>query len=234
MALNLFKPYRTTQDSLSKIPYKAGQLIFTTDTKRIYIDISDVASGRLLVSADSFINVTLGTDKRKLTFTKADGTAEEVTIVIDIDNELDEYSMNPIQNAAVASKINEILELIADDKEDLQNKYNALDLLIEQNAGNISKHDQAIEGINSSIEELQSDISTNYDEAIVALSAKGRTVTYVKGDGSIHSFETQDTDTTYDVATSSRDGLMSAADKAKLNGIQGTFGRDEYGIYIEF
>lgn len=193
MVSNIFKPYKTTQENLNKIPYKAGQLIFTTDTKRIYIDNSDAEGGRLLASADSFIDVTLNNDKRTLVFTRLDGTIETISIVVEIDDKLDIYSLNPIQNAAVAEKFNEIIQLIADNKD-------SLELLIEQNAGFISKHEQAIE-------ELQSNISTNYNETIIGLSIQGQTVTYVKGDGTTHSFTTQDTDTTYSLGTDEVTGL---------------------------
>ena len=52
---------------------------------------------------------------------------------------------------------------------------------------------------------------------ITALSATGRTVTYTKADGTTETFTTQDT--TYSPATTSAAGLMSAADKTKLDGI---------------
>lgn len=53
---------------------------------------------------------------------------------------------------------------------------------------------------------------------IKALSASGKTVTYTKGDGTTGTITTQDT--TYTAATTSKAGLMSAADKAKLDGIE--------------
>ena len=52
-----------------------------------------------------------------------------------------------------------------------------------------------------------STLTTNYNESIIALSVDGRTVTYVKGDGSIHTFETQDNDTTYSLGTDEVTGL---------------------------
>ena len=52
-----------------------------------------------------------------------------------------------------------------------------------------------------------SDVSSNYNESIIALSVDGKTVTYIKGDGSVHTFETQDTDTTYSLGTDSVTGL---------------------------
>ena len=47
----------------------------------------------------------------------------------------------------------------------------------------------------------------DYNETIIGLSVDGTTVTYIKGDGSVHSFETQDTDTTYSLATDENTGL---------------------------
>lgn len=47
----------------------------------------------------------------------------------------------------------------------------------------------------------------DYNETIIGLSVDGTTVTYVKGDGSVHCFETQDTDTTYSLATDEVTGL---------------------------
>ena len=54
---------------------------------------------------------------------------------------------------------------------------------------------------------LMETISSNYDETILSLSVVGTTVTYIKGDGSVHSFETQDTDTTYSLGTDTVTGL---------------------------
>lgn len=54
---------------------------------------------------------------------------------------------------------------------------------------------------------------------IKALSISGRTITYTKGDGTTGTLTTQDTNTTYGVATTSANGLMSSSDKSKLDGI---------------
>lgn len=59
-------------------------------------------------------------------------------------------------------------------------------------------------------------INTTY---IKGLSISGRTITYTKGDGTTGTITTQDTNTTYGVATSSANGLMSSSDKSKLDGI---------------
>lgn len=47
----------------------------------------------------------------------------------------------------------------------------------------------------------------NYNKSIIALSVDGTTVTYYQADGSVHSFETQDTDTTYSLGTDETTGL---------------------------
>lgn len=58
-----------------------------------------------------------------------------------------------------------------------------------------------------------------FDETITNLSISGKTITYTKGNGNTGTLTTQDTNTTYDDATTSAAGLMSAEDKIKLNGI---------------
>lgn len=59
-----------------------------------------------------------------------------------------------------------------------------------------------------------------YDaKAIKSISRSGTTFTATHLDGSTSTFTQQDNNTTYSAATSSAAGLMSAADKAKLDGI---------------
>ena len=55
-----------------------------------------------------------------------------------------------------------------------------------------------------------------------SVTASGRTVTVTKGNGTTSTFTTQDT--TYSAATQSTAGLMSAADKKKLDGLSGDYG----------
>lgn len=59
-------------------------------------------------------------------------------------------------------------------------------------------------------------INTTY---VKSVTASGRTVTVTKGNGTTSTFTTQDT--TYPTATQSADGLMSSADKKKLDGLSG-------------
>lgn len=61
-------------------------------------------------------------------------------------------------------------------------------------------------------------INTTY---VKSVTASGRTVTVTKGNGTTSTFATQDT--TYSVATQSANGLMSSADKQKLDGLSGDY-----------
>ena len=63
-------------------------------------------------------------------------------------------------------------------------------------------------------------IDDAFDGAITGLSVSGKTITYTKGDGSTGTITTQDTNTTYSVATTNTDGLMSSTDKSKLDSIE--------------
>lgn len=56
-------------------------------------------------------------------------------------------------------------------------------------------------------------------QSIKSLSVNGKTITYTKNNGTTGTIETQDTNTTYGNATTSTSGLMSSADKTKLDGI---------------
>jgi len=55
-------------------------------------------------------------------------------------------------------------------------------------------------------------------ETIKDISRDDTTFTVTRADGT--TFEFTQKDTTYDVATTASSGLMSAADKAKLNGVE--------------
>ena len=59
------------------------------------------------------------------------------------------------------------------------------------------------------------------DNAVKSLSVSGRTITYTMGDGDTHTITTQDT--TYNDATQSVHGLMSAEDKTTLDNVPTTY-----------
>lgn len=58
MANNIFKPYKILSTQLESLPIQAGQLIVTTDTHFIYIDISDTERIQIEANLDSLIPIT--------------------------------------------------------------------------------------------------------------------------------------------------------------------------------
>lgn len=52
----LFKPYKITSDKLEDLAIKEGQLIVTTDTKKLYVDVS--ATERIEVTADAEVDLS--------------------------------------------------------------------------------------------------------------------------------------------------------------------------------
>lgn len=77
----------------------------------------------------------------------------------------------------------------------------------KENVDGMDEIDAHLAEIDTRIADLSNIGSTNYDESIIALSVDGTTVTYIKGDGSVHTFETQDTNTEYSLATDETTGL---------------------------
>lgn len=64
-----------------------------------------------------------------------------------------------------------------------------------------------VDGLDEALNKINSSVSTNYNETIIGLSVDGQVVTYIKGDGSSHTFTTQDTNTTYSLGTDETTGL---------------------------
>ena len=106
------------------------------------------------------------------------------------------------------------LMTIKDNGEVVANKFtgalngNAATATSATNAGTSTKAEQDIKG-------------QKIDETYIkALAVSGTTITYTKGDNSTGTIKTQDTNTTYGVATQTSNGLMSSTDKTKLDGIE--------------
>lgn len=52
----LFKPYKITSDKLSDLPVQEGQIVITTDTKKLYVDVS--ATKRIGVTSDADVDTS--------------------------------------------------------------------------------------------------------------------------------------------------------------------------------
>ena len=92
-------------------------------------------------------------------------------------------------------------------------KYEIVDEKARQDIGAITDDFDALESVvdtkasADTVNNLSSTVSSNYNESIIGLSVNGTIVTYIKGDGSVHTFETQDTNTTYSLGTDEATGL---------------------------
>ena len=71
----------------------------------------------------------------------------------------------------------------------------------------VSENQVNIDKVSDAVADLSGTVSGNYNQSVIALSVDGRTVTYITGDGVTHTFETQDTDTTYSLGTDEVTGL---------------------------
>lgn len=187
--LNIFKPIRTTNEKLVTISKKAGQLIFVTDKKRLYIDISSADTGRIMVSADSFIDVSCD-DGKTLTFVKADGSSMSASIAVD--SSLLANSTNAVQNKVVKAKIDEVLTLISNNTTAISDVNTRVDntnadlatektkiaealadiLVLQTDVSDLKEKDEELEQKHSDLEkevtQNQTDIQINKD-AILAL-----------------------------------------------------------------
>lgn len=119
---------------------------------------------------------------------------------------IDENILNTIANLHDVKYINQTLT----DEQKTQARSNigagTSDVVISTDLASSGKAaDSKITG--DTIVDLSNTVSANYSESIIGLSVEGTTVTYIKGDGTEHTFETQDTDTTYSLGTDEVTGL---------------------------
>lgn len=64
-----------------------------------------------------------------------------------------------------------------------------------------------INQVSDIVTDLSDTVNINYDESIIGLSIDGQVITYIKGDGSVHTIVTKDTNTTYSIGTDTETGL---------------------------
>lgn len=135
-----------------------------------------------------------------------------------VDSELSSTSTNPVENKAIYEAISGIetsidglvTEAYVDEAtQNIKADIAAQDTVVlsESQAYTDAALTVANDYTDEQISSLTTTVETNYDETIIALSVDGTTVTYIKGDGSVHTFETQDTNTTYSLGTDSVTGL---------------------------
>lgn len=274
---NVIKVKRGLSADLSKANLQAGEIAFTTDTKKLYISNTDEPINNNTTYAISKSGSTI-------TLTGSDGSTSTVTdsdTKVTVDSALSSTSTNPVQNkvinAALANKANtsaiptKTSQLTNDSgfkTTDNNTTYTltqdstdghkitltpstgtATTITIPDNNTTYSAATTSANGLMTSamvtklngiatgankttVDSALSSTSTNpvQNKIIYAalaekvdtnttysISKSGSTVTLTGSDGSTSTFT--DANTTYSAATTSAAGLMSAADKTKLDGI---------------
>lgn len=274
---NVIKVKRGLSADLSKANLQAGEIAFTTDTKKLYISNTDEPINNNTTYAISKSGSTI-------TLTGSDGSTSTVTdsdTKVTVDSALSSTSTNPVQNkvinAALANKANtsaiptKTSQLTNDSgfkTTDNNTTYTltqdstdghkitltpstgtATTITIPDNNTTYSAATTSANGLMTSamvtklngiatgankitVDSALSSTSTNpvQNKIIYAalaekvdtnttysISKSGSTVTLTGSDGSTSTFT--DANTTYNAATTSAAGLMSAADKTKLDGI---------------
>lgn len=96
--------------------------------------------------------------------------------------------------------------------------YTVKDSAARNHIGNLSNP----HGVTKSQVGLGNVANYNQSKAIKSITRSGTTFTATALDGTTFTFTQQDNNTTYGIATQSTSGLMSAADKTKLDGLSAT------------
>lgn len=167
--------------------------------------------------------------------TKLDGIATGAN-KITVDTALSSSSTNPVQNkvinAALANKANTsttvstsniVTSFDIEDTFDNNKIYNANAVLEFANlvGTELSENYATKSDVPTKTSQLTNDsgFKTTDNNTTYTISKSGSTITLTGSDGKTSSVTDSDTNTTYSEATTSAAGLMSAADKTKLNGI---------------
>ena len=110
-----------------------------------------------------------------------------------VDTALSPDSVNPVQNKVLDAEFDSIAVAM-----------NSLESSIDDKSAEV---DEKIDEVSGAVVDLSETVSTNYDESIIGLSIDGQVITYIKGDGSVHTMITQDTNTEYSLGTDETTGL---------------------------
>ena len=105
----------------------------------------------------------------------------------------------------VNTKLSELASQLIEVDDTLTQSGQAADAKVTGDA--INSNVAKIGEISDTVVDLSSTVSTNYNESIIGLSIDGQVITYIKGDGSVHTIITQDTNTTYSLGTDEVTGL---------------------------
>lgn len=184
---NVIKVKRGLSADLSKANLQAGEIAFTTDTKKLYISNTDEPINNNTTYAISKSGSTI-------TLTGSDGSTTSVTdsdTKVTVDSALSSTSTNPVQNKVINAAL--------------------------ANKANTSAIPTKTSQLTNDSGFKTTDNNTTY--TLTQDSTDGHKITLTPSTGTATTITIPDNNTTYSAATTSAAGLMSAADKTKLDGI---------------
>lgn len=193
-----FKPYKLLSSKLSSLPIVEGQLILTTDTKKLYFDID--SKTRILVNSDAVVGLTVS--GKTVTYTKANGetgtfdTQDTNTIynvaTTSTDGLMSKDMVTKLSGIASGAQVNTITGI----KGDSETNYRTGNINITKaniGLGNVDNTADANKSVKSATKATQDSIGQQINSTYIKeLSISGKTITYTKGDGTTKTITSQD------------------------------------------
>jgi hypothetical protein len=225
----LFKPYKITSDKLADLPVREGQIVITTDTKKLYVDVS--ATERIEVTSDAEVDLTDYVTTTMLTSAIGEEASEREKQDNLLDDKIDTKLDTAQADTRYALKDNPKLTGNVDiSNEDWQGGK----ITAAHSNGETDDFYKYVIGFDSlhrpyiAKKEGENTISTIYLDSDSIVFSKPLSFTDSSGVSTNPEAATQTRenigaaaiDHTHDVATADTDGFMSAEDKAKLDGLE--------------
>ena len=225
----LFKPYKITSDKLSDLPVREGQIVVTTDTKKLYVDVS--ATERIEVTSDAEVDLTDYVTTTMLSSAIGEEASERQKQDSLLDDKIDTKLDTTQADGRYALKDNPKLTGNVDiSNEDWQGGK----ITAGHSNGETDDYYKYVIGFDSlhrpyiAKKEGENTVSTIYLASDSIVFSKPLSFTDSSGVSTNPEAANQTRqnigaaaiDHTHDVATPDADGFMSAEDKAKLDGLE--------------
>ena len=225
----LFKPYKITSDKLADLPVREGQIVVTTDTKKLYVDVS--ATERIEVTSDAEVDLTDYVTSTMLSSAIGAEASERQEQDNLLDDKIDTKLDTTQADGRYALKDNPKLTGNVDiSNEDWQGGK----ITAAHSNGETEDYYKYVIGFDSlhrpyiAKKEGENTVSTIYLASDSIVFSKPLSFTDSSGVSTNPEAANQTRqnigaaaiDHTHDVATADTDGFMSAEDKAKLDGLE--------------
>ena len=225
----LFKPYKITSDKLADLPVREGQIVITTDTKKLYVDVS--ATERIEVTSDAEVDLTDYVTTTMLSSAieaEASERQEQDNLLDDkIDTKLDTTQADGRYALKDNPKLTGNVDISNED-------WQGGKITAAHSNGETEDYYKYVIGFDSlhrpyiAKKEGENTVSTIYLASDSIVFSKPLSFTDSSGVSTNPEAANQTRqnigaaaiDHTHDVATADTDGFMSAEDKAKLDGLE--------------